>query len=490
MGQFEERFEQMRKFYNAGQTELALDRVNSLLHSGLLPQQRWQVYEACGLCWQQLGNIGKAVGWFWQAINSTEGLPPGVQRKIFSNYLFLLHYLPDIRDTDFVRQHFLYGQLFQAIRQYSHQARVREKLRIGYLSPDFNDHVDVFFLIQLLACYDTSRYEVYCYALKPEEDQTTGQLKGLVDGWKNLSGLAPEAAARSIYEDQVDILFDVSGHTYGGLTLRIAAYKPAPVQVLGIGYMSTSGLGAMDYFLTDVYCDPPGQGDECFREKLIRLPHSHFCYTPSERALAVRQTRRPQAAVVFGSFNRYGKITEAMLALWQRILAAVPGARLVLENSHSHHEEHLLRQWMQRVGMDAARVELRQGSIHYLEDYLDIDIALDTYPYTGGGTTCDALYMGVPVISLYGQRHGTRFGYSLLMNIGVGELAAATPEDYAAKAVALARDPALREGLHQRLRGMMQASPVMDGRGYTREVEAAYERMWQAWLAAAPAAED
>ena len=484
MEEFERLFAQASHFYSAGQVELALDRANFLLHGEVVPATaRWRLYELCALCWYQLGDSQKGAAYYREAIHSTAGLTRERQRKMYSNYLFMLHYLPNLPDAEVIREQFLYNQLFSDVKVYNHEKREKKKLRIGYLSPDFGDHVDVFFLIQLLACYDHSRYEVYCYALRPGEDQTTNQLKGLVDGWENLSGLAASVAAHTIYEDQVDILFDVSGHAGGGLSLRIAAYKPAPIQVLGIGYMSTSGLGAMDYFLTDGYCDPIGQGDEQFFEKLVRLPHTHLCYTPSERALLVKRSYQMHDPIVFGSFNNFAKLTDVQMHVWRRILAAVPGSKLLLQTSQSSAAVlHRMHKRLSQLGFAAGQVCLRPPSGTYLEDYLDMDIALDTYPYPGGGTTCDALYMGVPVVSRYGTRHGSRFGYSLLMNVGLGDLAARTEEEYIARAVALAKDPELLSGLHQNLRRLMEASPLMDGRSYTQAVEAAYEKMWQAWL--------
>ena len=473
------------QLHDQGQYRLAIDKLNQLLRREVLPPTvLWRAYELYGSCQYDLGELGKAAELWWQAICRCQGRHLWDQRKLLSNYLFMLHYLDGISDELLRERHFLYGRLCAGIRRFPQIQQAKHRLRIGYISPDFHQHIMASFMIQLLACHDRQRYEIYCYAVTALEDGTTEQLRGLADGWRSLAGVPFAAAAQQIHEDGIDILFDLAGHSLGGFTLMIAACKPAPVQVSGIGYFDTTGLPAMDYYLTDVYCDPPGQNDAAFCETLVRLPHSQLCYTPSEWVMECRQAYQVHRPVVFGSFNNFSKITDQMLALWLQILTQLPGARLILKNPHAQrsHQNRLIAQRAAALGYRPEQLEIRRASGGYLEEYQELDIALDTYPYPGGGTTCEALYMGVPVISLYGQRHGSRFGYSLLMNIGVGELAAATPEEYVAKAVALARDPVLLEGLHQRLRRMMQASPVMDGRGYTREVEAAYERMWQAWL--------
>ncbi len=187
--------------------------------------------------------------------------------------------------------------------------------------------------------------------------------------------------------------------------------------------------------------------------------------------------------VVFGSFNNYHKITDEMLEIWRRILDKVPGSRLLLKNVIPDEKRAaLLRARAERLGIAAERLELRPGSPDYLDEYVDMDIALDTYPYPGGGTTCEALYMGVPVVTRYGRRHGSRFGFSILSNIGIEELAADTPEGYIERAVMLARDKELLSALHGQLRRMMQNSPLMRARDYVCEVEAAYEAMWRAWM--------
>ena len=246
--------------------------------------------------------------------------------------------------------------------------------------------------------------------------------------------------------------------------------------------MSTSGSSAVDYFLGDPHCDPEGLHDADFREEIWRLPHSHFCYTPSARVLNVKKEYKLHEPIIFGSFNNFLKINEAILEDWLQIIRQVPGSRILIKNSsHKTNALKIIGRQLNRIGFNPEEYILEDATGDYLARYLDVDILLDTYPYTGGGTTCEALYMGVPVIARYGRRHGERFSYSILQNIGLGELACATREEYIAKAVALARDKELLRTLHQQIPVMMQASPLMDGPAYVQSVEDMYRTIWAKW---------
>ena len=216
----------------------------------------------------------------------------------------------------------------------------------------------------------------------------------------------------------------------------------------------------------------------------MRLPQTHLAFTPSERFREYEQIQRiPHEQPVFGSFNNFSKITDGMLVLWGEILRCVPKAHLLLKHTLPGMEPlSRMRARAERAGIDLARLELRPGSKDYLRDYLDVDIILDTYPYQGGGTTCEALFMGLPVVTTAGSRHGARFAVSLLKNVGLGELVAESPVAYVERAVGLANDAELLAALHTAIPGMMRASPLMDGARYVRAVEAAYEMIWERYL--------
>ena len=408
----------------------------------------------------------------------------------YSNYLFCLHYREQ-EPLELLNASRRYDDFFSFVVPCQHLTRQRhEKLRIGYISPDIRKHVVLFFSQVMFQEYDPVQFEVYCY-MNGAEDEQSREIAAAVAGWRNIQNLSSAEAARQIYEDEIDILVDLAGHTANNC-LPVLAYHPAPVQISGIGWFDTTGLQAVDYFLADRYTDPEGLHDARFTEKLLRLPHSHFCYRWHDTADDVQETPCQSAGTVtFGCLNNFAKITDELLALWADILRELPDARLLLKGRTMEvpYGRQQARRRLRQAGIPLERVEFSGFTKAYLNTYQRIDIALDTYPYPGGGTTCDALYMGVPVITRVGERHGARFGYSLLMNMGLGELCAFTPEEYVAKAVALARDTERLQTLHQTLRRRMRRSALMDEGQYMGELEQAYQTVWQDWLyEGAPAA--
>ena len=458
---------------------LALDRLRYLLinmENKLTESGRFLTKQLISLCYYQMGENRKAAQGFLQTSQAATNLLD--QARWYSNYLFMSSYFPEVTDQELVQRHFSYGRMFSAIKRYSHEPRLAGKLRIGYISPDFRNHVVVYFSYQLLAKYNRDKFWVSCYA-RGAEDAVTEQLKNLVDDWNDISCLSDEDTAALIYKNKIDILVDLSGHSANNC-LPILALKPAPVQISGIGYFNTTGLPAVDYFLTDIYCDPKGKNDSDFCERLIRLPHSHFCYTPPDTIMNCKRKHKPVKEIVFGSFNNFAKITDQMLVLWLNILLQVKHSKLVLKSPHfdKEYDQKYIYQRALKLGFSSSQIEIRSATINYLEEYNDIDIALDTYPYPGGGTTCEALFMGVPVVTLYGNRHGSRFGYSLLKNLGIEGLAANTPEKYVEIAVALAKDKELLGSLHNKLPELFRASPLMDGISYVKDVEYEYEKIW------------
>lgn len=480
---FERAWAKMKKELTAGRLEHALRRLQQMERQGLFPEERhWELHQLMGQILFVLADLREALPHLRRAWELPRADRAG-RLSDLSCYLMYLHYPEGISDLELRNAHLGYAEMLGSALPFSHGKRRRRKLRIGYLSPNVTEHIVLNFAVQLFSAYDRTRFEVFLYDVGKTHNEVTEWVSEMTDHYADLAALAPKAAAEHIYADGIDILFDLAGHSDGGRTLQIAAYKPAPVQISGIGYFNTTGLPAMDYFLGDPICDPP-EMDALFLEKILRLPHSHLCFTPSERFQAYEDLQRvPHDTVVFASFNNFAKITDRMLQLWGEILRAVPEARLLLKNVHPHREP-LRRMWRRAEagGIDLERLELRPGSRDYLRDYLDADIILDTYPYQGGGTTCEALYMGLPVVSCAGTRHGARFGASLLRNVGLGELAANDPSGYVERAVLLARDRELLSALHTAIPHMMRASPVMDGAGYVRAMEEAYEMIWERYL--------
>ena len=413
-----------------------------------------------------------------------EETDPVLRRSYYSAGLFQRNAV-DMSAAEVCRYSLRYGVFFDDVQPYSHHGRrKKEKLRIGYISGDFRQHVMQYFIWPFLAGYDRDAFEVYIYNLG-KEDQYSNFFRTLVTAWHDLRPLNRdmEKIARAVYEDEIDILFDLAGHTAGS-GLAALAWKPAPVQLSGLGYMATTGLPAVDYFVTDHFCDPVGSGSESvYVEKLLRLT-SQFCYNGYTNLPASEGTpAKTRGYVLFASFNQYVKLQDTTLLAWREIMERVPNSRLLLKNSAFAKGGIALmaRDRLQRLGFDMSRVMFEEATRDYMERYLDVDIALDTYPWPGGGTTCDALYMGVPVISYYTERHSTRFTYSLLANIGLAELASVRMEDYVEKAVALAGDLGLLDALHRGMRERMKASPVMDQERYIREMEDCYRAIWEAW---------
>ena len=403
----------------------------------------------------------------------------------YSNYLFYAHDTgaAATKGASMLDLAKAYGARLADVKPYRHKVRRRhEKIRIGYVSADFCRHVVAFFGYALLRAYDHGAYEVYCY-MNGVEDGVSDEFRGWVDGWRNVARKSYAAIAKQIASDEIDILFDLGGHT-GGNLLPVFAYRPAPIQLTGIGYFDTTGLAAMDYFLADETTLPAGV-DAPFTEQILRMKHSHLCYMwhddpPAPGPLPAGQ----RGCVTFGSLNNFAKVNDRVLALWAQVLAAVPQSRLLLKGKifDDAYGCRLAFEKLARAGIDTARVDVEGASPDYLHAYQRIDIALDTFPYPGGGTTCDALYMGVPVVTLAGTTHHERFGKSILKNLGLGELVAETGADYVRIAAALAQDIPRLKALRQTLRRRMRQSPVMDMTGYVQEIEQLYQRIYWAWL--------
>ena len=481
---FAEAMARVRALLSEGREGAALDAMRRLALRDLPPRAAFELAAVMAAACGALGDV-RGIVEAYRAACASGGALPEEHRRAYSNYLFALHYLPGVEDARLFAEHCGFARLFEGVRQYEHAAaRHRHaRLRIGYLSPDFAMQINAFFIMALLAHRTKERFDIYCYDTRGANDSVTQQMRSLADIWRDAAALSAEERAACIYADEIDILVDLSGHAAGGETLAVAALRPAPVQVTAIGWFDTTGLPAVDYVLADRWTADDDNAALFLEKPLSLQEHSLLCYMPPSSVQHVKGRRERHAAPVFGSFNNFYKITQEQLRLWREIVERVPGARLILKNTEdSAPQERRLRRMAARAGFAEGAVEFRRASSDYLAQYLDVDIALDTWPYPGGGTTCDALYMGVPVVTRYGRRFGSRFGRSLLAAAGITELSAATPEEYVEKAVALAHEPALLKALQEGLRARPEASPLLDGRGYAREVEGLYEKAWREWL--------
>jgi len=400
--------------------------------------------------------------------------------ELYSKHLFLRNY----RDTSQAQTKELaqkYNLFFADVTPFAHAKNIsNKKIHVGYISPDFREHAVANFLTPLLKDFDAENFSVTCYATG-KSDFITERFKKFKVGWRDLAGKEPLLAANIIAEDKVDILFDLSGHSQDSC-LPVLAYKPAPVQISGIGYTATTGLNAVDYFLSDKICSPENLPTS-FTEKILRVEPCHLCYAPDliheMPAPATFAPVQKNYFVTFGSFNNFAKISEELLYLWRAILERVANSRLILKNKLCSLDEgrEIIREKLSKMSFPLDRVELRPYSPDYLQQYREIDIALDTFPYTGGTTTCEALYMGVPVVTLRGKNHGSRFGASILSAADLSELIAQSPMDYVNKAVQLSRRSELLAAYHVGLREHMQNSALMNSKKYIRSLEKIYKEV-------------
>lgn len=434
------------------------------------------------------GRISDAVGTFEQAIALA---PIREQRLCYaSNRLFTLHYLPAIAPEEIARSHREWGTTFfpsdPAPCPVSNPDPHR-RLRVGYVSPDLRMNAVLFFIQPVLAAHDPAQVEAFCYANVKKPDLVTRQLReGHRVVWRDIVGLSDEDALRLIRDDRIDILVDLTGHG-GENRLSLFGLRPAPLQVTWIGYPDTTGLPAMDYRITDAKADPPGMTEHLHTEELIRLPRSFLCYNPGgdfppEGPLPLLTN----GSVTFGTMSNFSKINAPLLDMWCEILGRLPASRLMLryrgqERDRVHRElcEHL-----ESKGIGPRRLLLlghARSVTEQMRDYYRMDISLDTFPYNGTTTICEALYMGVPVVTLAGYSHVARVGASLLETVGLGDLVAESAGEYVEKAVKLAGDLKRLLELRKGLRRMVMESPLTDNVTFTAQVEQAYRQIWQRW---------
>ena len=437
------------------------------------------------------GRVAEAVACYRKALDARPD-----DAKTRSNLLLAMQYQADADPLKILDETRRYVQrhaapLAGAIQLHSAPPPGERRLRLGYLSADFREHAAAYFLEPILLNHDHQSFEIFCYADVPYPDGVTHRLQGHADKWRSLVGLSDAQAAEIVRRDGIDLLVDLSGHT-GGNRLLMFARKPAPIQASYLGYLGTTGLPTIDYYLTDSDADPPGPADAYYQERLVRLPQCAFCYQPGP---APDVDEGPPAAksgqVTFGCLNTVAKLSDDVLILWSRILADVPRSRILLRSGAGRRAEARLRDTLANQGISPQRVLLLGQTatrFEYLKLFEAVDLCLDPFPYNGVTTTCDSLWMGVPVISLAGRMGPSRQGLRFLRAVALGELVAETPEAYVRMATELARDlprlAALRSGLRER----MSRSPLMDAAGLTRQIEAAYRVMWERYLSNAQGA--
>jgi len=473
-----------------------LDQAVTHFHRALainpaLPQAHYRLGNAF---WNQ-GQILAAMECYRRAI----ALKPDYAAAL-SNLAFTMNYDAEASRSEIYAAHRARAALLSPLqlfdRSYSNDRRPKRRLRIGYVSGDFCEHSVSYFLEPLLASHSHSAVEVFAYSSlsRADEDETTARLRSLADHWISICHWDDKHAAEQIREDRIDILIDLGGYTTRS-RLALFALKPAPVQVTWLGYLNTTGLRAMDYRITDAIADPAGETDRFSSETLVRLRPPFLCYRPFNHAPPVSALPAYEAGhLTFGSFNDLPKLTPGVIKLWAKLLHAVRGSRLIIKTEQMRDAPTAgqLRSRFADAGIAPERIDLlawRVRTVHHLARYGLVDVALDPFPFNGVTTTCEALWMGVPVVTLRGDRPYARVGASLLASVGLQEFVTEDPESYVEMAASLGNDLSRLRELRLGLRDRMRASPLCDGAGFARTIEQAYRRMWQNWCAQGPSME-
>jgi len=410
-----------------------------------------------------------------------------------SNALFTLLYRDDLAGETFVSERQRWAsRLPQPVERYTQWASVRDskrRLKVGYLSGDLRSHPVAFFLEPILANH-TERVETYCYDTAGVEDATTAKLKGNADHWRTCVGDTDKALAQQIHQDSIDILVDLSGHTAGN-SVGVLQRKPAPIQMLYIGYPGSTGLEAVDYIISDRSVSP-AEHSELYTEEILPVDGSFWCFQP--RGFMPEPSALPaleNGYITFGSFNHTPKLSPSTIQLWARVLMALPKAKLKLKAlalGDVETCEHFKQQFI-HYGANADQLIFEGPTLkieEFFQSYHSIDIALDPTPYNGGTTTCESLWMGVPVITLRGERFCSRMSHSLLHSVGFPELSTVTGAQYVEAAVTLSKDLDYLQQIRRDLRESMAASSICQAALSARALEQAYHQAWHALTLVSP----
>jgi predicted O-linked N-acetylglucosamine transferase (SPINDLY family) len=366
---------------------------------------------------------------------------------------------------------------------HENQRSPERRLRVGYVSPDFREHVLSLSTIPLLMNHDREKFEIFCYSSVEKPDGFTERIRGLADAFREVSALDDVALSKVIRQDRIDILVDLTMHM-SDHRLLVFARRPAPIQLCWQAYPGTTGLETMDYRVSDALIDPLDASTDCYTEQTLRLA-SFWCYDPLVEEPEVSPLPAlAQGRITFGSLNHFRKVNDGVLRVWARVLAALPRSRLLLLSPQGRARDHV-RSILASTGVEPDRIDFvdRCGRPEYLRRYCDIDVGLDVFPYNGHTTSLDALWMGVPVVTLAGETVVGRAGASQAVRVDLPELIATTPDEYVRIASALASDLEHLAELRGTLRDRLKRSVFMDGAGFARDLESAYRNVWRSYCA-------
>lgn len=432
-----------------------------------------------GCLLQDVGRLDSAIATFEEGIARDPECAP-----LQSNRLYAMHFDPgttpqSLRDAHAEWERCAILAKIQRFTDWTNDRSPDRRLRIGYVSPDFRGHCQSMFVLPLLRHHDREKFEIFCYSDVRNEDQATAAMRASVEHWREVLGKPDDDLAAQIREDRIDVLVDLTLHMARN-RLTMFARKPAPVQVSYLGYPGTTGLSVIDYRLTDPYLDPRGEADAFYVERSHRLPHTFWCFDPFDDTPVSDLPAKKNGYITFGCFNNFCKVSPMTLRMWKRVLEAIPSSRLKLLSPSGSARRYVL----DHVQIDPSRIEFCDfvPRDQYLRRYHEVDLCLDTFPYNGHTTTLDGLWMGVPVVSLCGQTPVSRAGFSLLSNLELAdEFVSRTEERFVELAKARCENIARLQAIRDSLRERMLASPLMDYRGFTRDIESAYRTFWQRW---------
>ncbi len=423
--------ETAKKFLAQGEPQKALERLKKILRQAE-PSDEWKVHELIGAAFHDLADAEGAAQAYFNAAKSDKFLRS--QRAHFSNYIFALHYLPQVDAEILAEAAKIYNSLYRDAEPLPKKNRASKKIHVAYIAPHFLDSSAARFYETLLTDYDREKFFVTAWSLSGREDDFTKKIRRNVDKYFDTSEISFEETALAIRDAGADILFELGGHTEGGATLQIAAYRPARVQISGVGYFDTTGLDAIDFFLTDNFL--AGGVENYFAEKFLTVDAA-FAFKPNEKMIRAKKNlpRHENKNLTFGCLNNFMKITEDYLDCVRKILDAVPNSKIIFRDTTPlASRQKVLVEKILHAGISIERVEVLRGADDFFEDYAQIDLILDTFPYTGGAMTALALYFGVPVLNLRGELHHSRLGAEILRLAGLEEFIAENKSDYVKKA--------------------------------------------------------
>ena len=456
--------------------------IASYRRSLQLHEQNADVHGSLGNALKDIGQLDVAVASYRRAL----ALKPDA-RVIFDNLLFTQLYQPHLSAAELSVEWQRFDQQFcQALHQtwttHNNSKQADRKLKIAYVSADLRAHAVATFIEPILTHHDKASYEVYCYYNHRQIDKTTERLRGLVDHWITCDQWNDVQLAQQIHDDGIDLLIDLSGHTNGNRLLTFAR-KPAPVQLTYLGYPGSSGLEAMDYRITDHYADSEGS-DVFYREKLLRLPTSLWCYQPAVQMPEISELpAKKNGFITFGSFNSSNKIDQESIILWANLLLALPTARLVMVTIPEGERRQSLIEQFTSLGVSHERVTfyaaLPAAEFHQLLGTMDL--TLDPLHVNGATTTCESLWMGVPVMTVVGERFLSRAGYSILKSCGLEKFVARSHPEFIQLAQTIAADVDALAQLRGSMRQMLKNTPVVDGAQFTKNYETLLRSAWREW---------